>query len=128
MVKTKSHSILAFDYSVGDMDKFSKQIRDNRDKYVSQRAFLKRIEVPKLLSAIEQCTSEQIDNLRRSIGTVYSFSNINEFFMEDKSSLLELRDGLATFLSSEKSIGDKIKRLQLSWFVDGLDRILEKLN
>lgn len=128
IVKAKSHSVLVFDYSVGNMDTFSKQIRDNRDKYISQRAFLKRIEVPKLLSAIEQCSSEQIDNLRRSIGTVYSFSDINEFFMEDKSSLLELRDGLATFLSSEKSIGDKIKRLQLSWFVDGLDRILEKLN
>lgn len=128
IVKTKSHSSIAFDYSVKDMNTFSKQIRDDKDKYISQRAFLKRIDVPKLLSAIEQCSSEQIDNLRRSIGTVYSFSNINEFFMEDKSSLLQLKDGLAALLSRKKSIGDKIKRLQLSWFVDSLDRILEKLN
>ena len=128
IVKEKSCSVLAFDYNVEDMDTFSKQIRDSRDKYISQRAFLKRIEVPKLLSVIELCSSEQIDNLRRSIGTVYSFSNINEFFMEDKSSLLQLRDGLVAFLSSKKSVGDKIKRLQLSWFVDSLNQILEKLN
>lgn len=128
IVKTKSHSVLEFDYSVKDIDTFSEQIRGDRDKYISQRAFLKRIEVPKLLSVIEQCSSEQIDNLRRSIGSVYSFSNINEFFREDKPSLLQLKNGLETLLSSEKSIGDKIKRLQLSWFADGLDRILEKLH
>lgn len=126
IVKTKSHSVLALDYS--DMNAFSKQIRDDKDKYISQRAFLKRIDVPKLLSVIEQCSSEQIDNLRRSIGTVYSFSNINEFFMEDKSSLLQLKNGLVALLSSEKSVGDKIIKLQLSWFIDSLDRILEKLN
>lgn len=128
IVKSKSHSVLAFDYSVKDMDEFSKQIRDDSDKYVSQRVFLKRIDIPKLISAIEQCSSEQIDNLRRAIGTVYSFSNINAFFMEDKPSILQLKDGLVALLSSEKDVGDKVKRLQLSWFVGNLDSILEKLN
>ena len=128
IVKTKSHSVLAFAYSVKDIDTFSEQIRDDRNKYISQRAFLKRIEVPKFLSVIEQCSSEQIDNLRRSIGTVYSFSNINEFFMEDKSSLLQLKDGLEKLLSSEESVDDKVKRLQLSWFVNSINRILEKLS
>ena len=128
IVKTKSHSVLAFDYSVKDIDTFSEHIRDNRNKYISQRAFLKRIEVTKLLSVIEQCSSKQIDNLRRSIGTVYSFSNINEFFMEDKASLLQLKDGLLMLLESENRIRDKVKRLQLSWFANNLERILEKLD
>ncbi len=128
IVKVKSHDILAFDYSADNMDAFSEQIRDNRDKYISQRAFLKRIDVPKLLSAIEQCSSKQIDDLRRSFGTVYSFSNINEFFMEDKASLLQLKEGLLTLLESENRISDKVKRLQLSWFVNNLERVLEKLD
>lgn len=128
IVKTKGHGAVAFDYIAKDMDTFSEQIRENRDKYISQHAFLKRIEIPKLLSAIEQCSSEQIDNLRRSIGIVYSFSNINEFFTDDKSSLLQLKDGLVALLSSEISVGDKVKRLQLSWFVDNIDRILGKLD
>ena len=128
IVKVKSHDLLAFDYSADNMDAFSEQIRDNRDKYISRRAFLKRIDVPKLLSAIEQSSSKQIDDLRRSFGTVYSFSNINEFFMEDKASLLQLKDGLLTLLESENRISDKVKRLQLSWFVNNLERILEKLD
>jgi len=128
IVKAKSNSVLDFDYSAMDIDRLSKQIRDDRDNYISQHAFLKRIEVPKLISAIEQCSSEQIDELRRSIVSVYSFSNINEFFMEDKSSLLQLKDGLTELLSSEKDIGDKVKRMQLTWFISGLGRILDKLS
>ena len=128
IVKTKSHSVVAFNYSVKDMDAFSKEIRDSKNKYLSQHAFLKKIEVPKLLSAIEQCSSEQIDNLRRSIGTVYSFSNISEFFLDDKSSILQLKEGLMTLLSDEQNIRDKVIKLQLSWFIDNLDNILQKLN
>lgn len=128
IVKERSHCTLAFEYSAEDMDRFSEQIREDKDKYISQHAFLKRIEVPKFLSVIEQCSSEQIDNLRRSIGTVYSFSNIAEFFVDDKSSLLQLKDGLVALLSSNKDIGDKIKRQQLSWFVGNLEHILEKLS
>lgn len=128
IVKTKSHSVLAFDYGVEDVDKFSEHIQDNKGKYIDQHAFLKRIDIPKLLSTIEQCSSEQVDNLRRSIGAVYAFSNIDAFFIDDKSSILQLKDGLVTLLSNEKSAGDKVKRLQLSWFVDNLDSILEKLN
>lgn len=128
IVKTKSHSVVAFNYSVKDMDAFSKEIRDSKNKYLSQHAFLKKIEVPKLLSAIEQCSSEQIDNLRRSIGTIYSFSNVSEFFTDDKSSLLQLKEGLEALLSNEKNTGDKVVKLQLSWFVDNLDNILKKLN
>ncbi len=128
IVKTKSHSVVAFNYSVKDMDAFSKEIRDSKNKYLSQHAFLKKIEVPKLLSAIEQCSSEQIDNLRRSIGTIYSFSNVSEFFTDDKSSLLQLKEGLEALLSNKKNTGDKVVKLQLSWFVDNLDNILKKLN
>ena len=128
IVKAKSHSVLVFDYTEKNIDAFSDQILNDRDKYISQHAFLKKIDIPKLISVIEQCSSEQIDNLRRAIGTVYSFSNINEFFMDDKASLQQLKDGLEELLSSEKRSGDKIKRLQLSWLLDSLTRVWEKLN
>lgn len=127
IVKAKSHDALVFDYSVEDMDRFSEQILDNKDKYINQHAFLKRIDIGKFVDVIKLCSSEQINNLRISIGTVYSFSNINEFFMDDKLALVELKNGINKLLLSENDICDKIKRLQLLWFSNNLSKILERL-
>ena len=109
------------------MDRFSEQILDNKDKYINQHAFLKRIDIGKFVDVIKLCSSEQINNLRISIGTVYSFSNINEFFMDDKLALVELKNGINKLLLSENDICDKIKRLQLLWFSNNLSKILERL-
>jgi hypothetical protein len=48
--------------------------------------------------------------------------------MDDKPYLIQLKDRISELLSGNDEIGDKIKRLQLSWFVGNLDNILEKLN
>ena len=48
--------------------------------------------------------------------------------MDDKPSLIQLKDGIKELLSAGEDAGDKIKRLQLSWFVNGLERILNKLS
>ena len=124
-VKTKRNSELNFDYSIENIDSFIKDILENRDNYINQRTFLKRMDISKLVEVIKQCTSQQVDKLRRAIGTVYSFSNVNEFFVDDKPSLIELKKGIEELLLSEDA-GDKIKRLQLSWIVSNLDDILKK--
>ena len=126
-VKNRRNSKLNFDYTVESIDALVKDSLDNESDYLNQRTFLKRFDIDKLLQVIKQCTSKQIDDLRRPFGTIYSSSNINEFYMDDKPSLLQLKDGLVTLLLSEEA-GDKIKRMQLSWFIDRLERILEKLN
>ncbi len=128
VVKSKRNSELNFDYKIENVDAFIQTIIDNRDDYINQHTFLKRMDIDKLIDVIKQCSSEQIHNLRRAFGTIYSFSNINEFFMDDKPSLIYLKNGIAELLSGDKDVGDKIKRLQLSWLVDKLDNILKKLN
>lgn len=109
-VKTKRNTELKFDYNIENVDAFIKDIIENRDDYINQRTFLKRIDICKLINVIKQCSSQQLDKLRRAIGTVYSFSNINDFFMDDKPSLIELKDGLGALLESGEDVGDKIKR------------------
>lgn len=126
-IKNKRNSELNFDYTADGIDALVKDTLDNERDYINQRTFLKRFDIDKLLQVIKQCTSKQIDDLRRTIGTIYSSSNINEFYMDDKPSLIQLKDGLEAILSSEEA-GDKIKKLQLSWFIDSLGRILEKLD
>lgn len=127
-VKAKRTGELNFDYNLENFDDFIQDIEDNRDDYIEQHTFLKRFDIDKLIDVIKQCSSQQIGDLRRAIMTIYSFSNIDEFFMEDKPSLIQLKDGITAILSSKSNVGDKIKKMQLSWFVDNLNHILEKLN
>lgn len=127
-VKNKRNSELNFDYKIENIDAFIEDIVDNRNDYIDQHTFLKRMDISKLIEVIKQCSAQQIDDLRRAIGTIYSFSNINEYFMDDKPSLIQLKDSIEELLSAGEDAGDKIKRLQLSWFVNGLERILNKLS
>ena len=77
---------------------------------------------------IKQCNSQQIDDLRININAIYSYSSISEYFREDKLSIIELKNGVSELLLSESNNGDKIKAMQLSWFVDSLENILKELS
>ena len=128
IVKSKQTSKVSFDYKIENVDSFIQEITDKRDDYVNQHTFLKRLDINKLIDIIVECNSQQISNLRKAILSIYSFSNIDEFFMDDKPSLIQLKDRIEALLSENDVAGDKIKRLQLSWFVDNLDNILDKLS
>lgn len=128
IIKNKSSSKLDFDYETENIDVIIKTIRDNRDDYVKQYTFLKRVDVTKLIDMIKQCNSQQIDDLRININAIYSYSSISEYFREDKLSIIELKNGVSELLLSESNNGDKIKAMQLSWFVDSLENILKELS
>ena len=128
IIKNKSSSKLDFDYETENIDVIIKTIRDNRDDYVNQHTFLKRVDVTKLIDMIKQCNSQQIDDLRININAIYSYSSISEYFREDKLSIIELKNGVSELLLSESNNGDKIKAMQLSWFVDSLENILKELS
>ena len=127
-VQKKRNSELDFDYKVESMDALVQHIVENRNDYLNQHTFFKRIDVDKLIDVIKQSSSRQIDDLRRAIGTVYSYSNLKQFFADDKPSLLHLKEGIEALLANEEEAGDKIKRMQLSWFVSNLERILKELD
>ena len=127
IIKNKRNEELDVDCTTESVDAFTQAIIDNRDDYINQRTFLKRVDIAKLVEVIKQCTSKQISDLRRAINVVYAFSNINEFFMDDKPALVQLKTAIEDLLRKE-ILGDKIKELQLSWFVGNLENILEKLN
>jgi hypothetical protein len=127
IVKSKQAAELNFDYKIENIDNFIQEICDKKDDYINQHTFLKRIDIDKLMDVIIQCNSQQINELRRAILTVYSFSNIDEFFADDKPSLIKLKDSIEALSKSDEA-GDNIKRMQLSWFVGNLDNVLEKLS
>ena len=68
-----------------------------------------------------------IRNLRDVFLNVYRYSNIDQFYYEDKENLIKLKDGLQKIVDANSNM-DAIKRTQMKWFVFNLQSIIEKLN
>ena len=116
---------ISFDYSVKNLDIFCEKIYKQKDTFVEKRCFAKNINNDKLIELLKICTSKQINDIREIYLSVYSFSNINEFFQDDKDYIKDLK-GKVNDLS--KSVGyDKIQIKQLKYFVDNLQNIENRL-
>lgn len=123
----KAQNLFDFDYSIECLVEFCKQVHKNRDFFVIHRAFARKIDNDKLVGLLSKCSASQISEIRGLYLTVYSFSNIDEFFMDDRDTLIDLKDKLCEFKNSIDCF-DKIQLLQLQWFIENLNEILSKLH
>ncbi|MCM1439947.1 MAG: KAP family NTPase [Roseburia sp.] len=115
-----------FDYSVENLQNFCEHIYANRDTFISHRVFARKIDNDKLIVLLQKCTAYQIREIYGLYSSVYSFSNIKEYFMEDKDTLNDLRQKISSLVDSS-NVFDKIQIMQLNWFIYNLDEILNKL-
>ena len=65
--------------------------------------------------------------LRAIFGYVYSFSNIKEFYEEDKDSLEDLKYKVEELLANENGF-DLIQKKQLNYLISNLKNIIDKLS
>lgn len=94
--------------------------------FVTQRVFARKIDNERLIKLLTKCNSYQIREISSMYSSIYSFSNINKFFMEDKASIIDLRERVGHLIKSETKF-DKIQVMQLNWFFYNLDNIIDKL-
>ena len=125
-VKKSYKNSFDFDYTPETITKFSRYVYDNRDKLVSRGAFAVKLDINRFIDLIKKCSAAQIFDLREIFHTVYSFSNIDDFFMGDRESLVELRDKICE-LQNENLTFDKIQNLQLNYFKENLDKFIDRL-
>ncbi len=125
-VKQKQKELFDFDYSINNLEKFCEQVREKRNKFPMQHTFAGKIDNEKLIQLLEQCSAYQIREIYSLYQSIYSFSNINEFFIEDKEFLMDLKQKIETLIQ-EKDFNDKIIMLQLKYFISTLDNILVRL-
>ena len=126
-VKKTYRNSFDFDYTPEAITKFSRYVYDNRDKLVSRGAFAVRLDIHQFVELIKRCSASQIYDLREIFHTIYSFSNIDDFFMGDRESLVELRDKISE-LQNEGLEFDKIQNLQLNYLKENLDKFIDRLN
>ncbi len=109
--------------TIEDIQKLIKSIYSNIKTYTRKRSFAAQLDIEGILKTLPECTPKIISGLRGAFIGLYRHVNINDFLLTDKSALVSLKEGLEKIITLGK-VGDKIKRLQLEWFVNSIEEIL----
>ncbi len=125
-LKQKQKDPFNFDYSIYRLGNFCEQIYEKRSEYISNHVFARKVNNDKLIELLSQCNALQISEIRGMYLHVYSFSNINEYFMEDKDTLIELKQKIENLVKTSTKF-DKIQIMQLNWFIKNLEGIIDRL-
>ena len=125
-LKQKQKDPFNFDYSIHRLSNFCKQIYEKRNEYISNHVFARKVNNDKLIELLSQCNASQISEIRGVYLHVYSFSNINEYFMEDKDTLIELKQKIENLVKTSTQF-DKIQIMQLNYFIKNLEGIIDRL-
>lgn len=129
-MKNKAESsktyLYGFDYTQNNLESFYQTILKKHDSFVSKRCFAQLIDADRLGGLLKQCAPCDIEKIRHIFHSVYSFSNINDFFSGDKASLIRIKD-VVEKLRAESNGFDKIKMLQLSYLSGNLSDFISRL-
>ena len=125
MVNKNKTSFFDFSYELKDLDAFCKMTENSKNSYYTDKAFIARINIKKLITLIKKCSAEEINKIRSIFIYIYAASNIKEFFADDKSGILELRGELIKLKNYKKF--DSIQKHQITMMINNLDEIIRKL-
>lgn len=123
-LKANEQLVPGFDYSTEKIEVFYKYILDKYGKFYTKRRFAQDLDIKRFSIMFSQCAPEQKYYIRIAFNRIYETGNIRQFLEDDFSAIKSLRDCLAADVEHQS---DKIQKLQYNWFLDDLDKILQKL-
>ncbi len=106
------------------LEKITKLMCDSERPVRHRRSFMERVEIEKILLALEKATAEQVSEFRKGLLSVYRIANIREFLPNDKEALVKLQAGVQHLLACGKG-ADRVVQLQYSWLVSNVDVVLK---
>lgn len=109
-----------------DWEKIILNLRTNANKFIDEGAFASKINIKRLVDYLSRCNAEQVMSVRQGIDHLYMAANIGEFLSGDKPNLILLKEGIEMLIENGQYM-DRISKLQLTWFVGDLKRIINKL-
>lgn len=105
-------------------DSFTKFCFKNRDHYLLERKFMYYFDIDMILERMKTSRVKGIYNFRSGLESVYSFSNINEFFKDDIDNLKNL---ITRMDIEDLSNGSRTKKIALENLKEWLGEKLEIL-
>lgn len=108
--------------------KFANYSMDHRNEFQSKRRFFKLIDIQNLIDTIKKSKTKDISDFRRTIGSIYNFSNIKDYYIEDSENLNKLLVELNQINEDEFSKYSKSKNYNIKLLKEILKEVIEKLN
>lgn len=106
----------------------SKQFREfcykNSERFINEHKFFIYLDVQNFVDKINNSSPNDITMFRYSMGAVYRFSNIADYFQNDIPKLVDCIEKLK--MLDFKSYSE-IKKLVLSWFINDLEKYTKNL-
>lgn len=126
-IKAETSVVLEHVSTPEDIKKLTTSIQVNIERYVGKGNFAGQLDIVGILKVLPECDSEIISELRGAIMELYRSFNIGDFLAADKPALISFKEGIKQLIADDE-IKDKIKVLQLEWFIGNLDEIILKLD
>ena len=123
---SKIENIFDFNYKKENLYDWLESIKKNRNYFVELKKFASLFDTEKLCNLIKDLLPFEIGQIRSAFHSVYSFSNLGDFFSCDFDSLIDLRKRLNNVF--EEALLDKVALLQIKYFISNLDDFIERLN
>lgn len=123
----RNNNLFNFDYSLDKINLFCLEIYKNKDSFITKRCFARKLNNKKFVELLKKCNPAQMDELRAIFRYVYSFSNIKDFYAEDKDSLEDLKNKIEDLLANNNNF-DLIQKKQLNYLISNLKNIIDKLS
>ena len=113
-------------YQEGWAEKFYALCKEHSDDFLHSHQFLSSFNVEAVKNALQSATNQDIRTFSLAIRSVYSFSNINEFYQSDKDSLLQIIDTLKEIMINSNT--GCTKKLILDTTIKKLEKNLRDLS
>ena len=109
-----------------EKDKWGEELKEycknNGALFMSKKKFASYLNIHTIIKNIEKKGIDQIYNFLYSLQSIYSFSNIKDYYSDDKNNLEKLRDSLIQLKTK-----DKVRDFAIKKILEFLDIILNRL-
>ena len=99
-------------------------VSKNRQRYLNQKAFLKSFDIDRIIDNIEKSNVKNIYYFNYCLHEIYNFSNLNEYYSDDKDNIEKLMESLEKM--NKENFGVNKKKI-INYIINILKSIIEKL-
>lgn len=118
--------IPGFDYLPEQVNIFCEYVSNNEGNFHINEGFARYLNIEKFAYMFSKCSLEKKDDIRGAFLGLYRSVNIGQLLGTDLEKIKELKALIEEL--ADKCTGDKIEKLQYSFFIDNLAEIVEKLS
>ena len=128
LTRTNHNSIGNFAYVPSDLEKYYREIAQNRFQIAATHEFLSKFDIDRLVNMLMKCTAAEIDSFRGILWAIYRNARRGDFLASDVRAMHSLIEELEQKKSNEELPEDRIIRYQITLLIQNLHVHIRKIS